>query len=568
MSVPLDRVWDFPVDDFAAADAEALATALQLSVTLSRLLVKAGFAEISAAQQFLRPRLQDLSDPFLLSGVEPAVDCIFQAIDRNDRIALYGDYDVDGVTSTALLTRVLRLYGAESFQFLPHRIDEGYGLSAEGVDRCLQLFQPNLFIALDCGTTSDEQIARIAAKGIDAIVIDHHEPKRRLPECRALINPKTGSGFHYLCTAGLVFKVCHGLLKRRRLLEVDLKEYLDLVAVGTVADLAPLIGENRTLVQHGLKQLGNTRWIGLTALMRTADIQGSVRAADVAFRLGPRLNAAGRLGAVQEALDLLLTEDAVEAERLAGSLDRQNRERQSVERATLDEALALLDNQFDPQSAAIVVGCQGWHPGVVGIVASRLMRRFHRPTIVIAFDNDGMGKGSGRSIPGFSLVQALASCDGVLTQFGGHEMAAGVTLPFDQLGVFREMFLATARRDVPDDLLIPKYAIDAEVSGSELNFAFINGYERLQPFGIGNPEPLLCMRGAEPAGESRILKEKHRAFGVRHDGKLFRAIHFGRGEAPLPPPPWDIAFYLETNWFRDRLELQLQVEAIRSSVAD
>jgi single-stranded-DNA-specific exonuclease len=565
MSMPLERVWHFPVDDFAAVDAETLSAALQLSVTLSRLVVKAGFAEISAAQQFLRPRLQDLSDPFLLSGVEPAVERIFQAVEHKERIALYGDYDVDGVTSTALLTRILRLYGTESFQFLPHRIDEGYGLSAEGVDRCLQLCRPNLFVALDCGTTSHEQIARLEAKGIDVIVIDHHESQSRLPDCKALINPKTGSGFHYLCTAGLVFKLCHGLLKRRRLLEVDLKEYLDLVAVGTVADLAPLIEENRTLVLHGLKQLSNTRWIGLKALMQAAGIPGSVKAADVAFRLGPRLNAAGRLGAAQEALDLLLTEDAAEAERLAGSLDRQNRERQTVEQTTLDEALALLDNRFDPQSAAIVVGSQGWHPGIVGIVASRLMRHFHRPTIVIAFDDDGVGKGSGRSIPGFSLVQALASCDGVLTQFGGHEMAAGVMLPFDQLAVFTEMFLATARKDIPIDRLIPRYAIDAEVSGSELNFAFVTGYEKLQPFGVGNPEPLLCLRGAEPASESRILKEKHRAFGVRHDGRLFRAIHFGRGDVPLPPPPWDIAFYLETNWFRDRLDLQLQVEAIRTS---
>jgi single-stranded-DNA-specific exonuclease len=568
MSLPLDRVWHFPVDVAVAANAEALSAALRLSVTLTQLLAKAGYAEVSAAERFLRPKLQDLSDPFLLSDLEPAVDRVFQAIDQRERIVLYGDYDVDGVTSTALLTRVLRLYGAESFQFLPHRIDEGYGLSPEGVDRCLQLFQPKLFIALDCGTTAVEQIARITVTGADVIVIDHHEPKSRLPECRALINPKTGSSFHYLCTAGLVFKLCHGLLKRRRLPEVDLKEYLDLVAVGTVADLAPLVGENRTLVRHGLRQLGNTRWIGLKALMRLAGIEGSVKAAEIAFRLGPRLNAAGRLGVAQEALDLLLTQDPAEAERLADSLDRQNRERQTIEQAAVDEALTLLANEFDPQSAAIVVGSHGWHPGVVGIVASRLMRHFHRPAIVVAFDADGIGKGSGRSIPGFSLVQALATCGGIVTQFGGHEMAAGVTLPFDRFTLFREMFLAAARRDMPIDLLTPKYAIDAVVSGSELNFAFVTEYEKLQPFGVGNPEPLLCLRGAQPAGESRVLKERHRVFGVRHDGKLFRAIHFGRGETPLPAPPWDIAFYLETNWYRDSLELQLQVEAIRSSRAD
>ena len=563
MSAYLDRIWDFPSSD-TDASVPAVSEALQLPASLSRLLIKSGFGDVVAAEKFLQPRLQDLSDPFLLPGVREGVDRILQAIDRKQRIVLYGDYDVDGVTSLAMLTRILRSYGIEPSQFLPHRIDEGYGLSAEGVNRCLQVFQPELFIALDCGTASIEQIARIRERGTDVIVIDHHEPKSRLPECQALINPKTGSSFQYLCTIGLVFKLCHGLLKRRRLAEVDLKDFLDLIAVGTVADLAPLVGENRTLVHHGLKRLGSSRWIGLRALIRRTGIDAPVKAADVAFRVGPRLNAAGRIGAAQEALDLLLTEDTSEADRLAESLDRQNRERQAVEQTTVDEAFALLADRFDPLSAAIVVGSRGWHPGVVGIVASRLMRHFHRPTIVIGFDEDGIGKGSGRSIPGFSLVRALEACNGVLIQFGGHEMAAGVTLQFDRLASFTEMFMAAAGETLPKNLLTPKYVIDAVVSGKELNFEFLTGYKRLQPFGVGNPAPLFCLRGAEPGGEPRLLKEKHRAFSIRHDGRLLRAIHFGAGNIPVPPPPWEIAFFLETNRFQDRLELQLQIEAIRS----
>lgn len=567
MSANSERVWQFPPSD-TDVSVPALSEALQLPASLSRLLVRAGFAEVAQAKTFLHPRLQDLSDPFLLPGMKEAVDRIFKAIDRKERIVLYGDYDVDGVTSIAMLARILRSYGAESAQFLPHRIDEGYGLSPEGVNRCLQVFQPELFIALDCGTTSLEQIASIQARGTSVVVIDHHEPKSHLPKCEALINPKTGPSFHYLCTIGLVFKLCHGLLKQRRLPEVDLKDFLDLIAVGTVADLAPLIEENRTLVYHGLQRLASSRWIGLRALVRRAGIEGTVKATEVAFRIGPRLNAAGRLGVAQEALDLLLTENAAEADRLAESLDRQNRERQAVEQSTIDEAFSLLATQFDPMSAAIVVGSRGWHPGVVGIVASRLMRHFHRPTIVIGFDQDGVGKGSGRSIPGFSLVRALEACDGVLTQFGGHEMAAGVILHFDRLAVFTEMFLATARENLPVELLTPKYLIDAEVSGRELNFEFLSGYERLQPFGIGNPAPLFCLRDAEPCGEPRLVKEKHRVFSIRHDGRLLRAIHFGAGNLPVPPPPWDIAFFLETNRFQDRLELQLQIEAIRSCRAD
>jgi single-stranded-DNA-specific exonuclease len=567
MSANLDRVWHFPSSD-TDASVHALSEAFQLPTSLSRLLIKAGFGSVATAEKFLQPRLQDLSDPFLLPGVQEAVDRILKAIDREERIVLFGDYDVDGVTSIAMLARILRSYGAEPAQFLPHRIDEGYGLSAEGVSRCLQLFQPELFIALDCGTASIEQIANIKSQGTDVIVIDHHEPKSKLPECQALINPKTGSNFHYFCTVGLVFKLCHGLLKQRRLTEVDLKDFLDLIAVGTVADLAPLIGENRTLVYHGLKRVASSRWIGLRALVRRTGIVGPLKATEIAFRIGPRLNAAGRIGAAQEALDLLLTEDASEADRLAESLDRQNRERQAVEQATIDQAFALLADRFDPLSAAVVVGSRGWHPGVVGIVASRLVRHFHRPTIVIGFDEDGIGKGSGRSIPGFSLVRALEACDGVLTQFGGHEMAAGVTLPFDRLASFTEMFLATARENLPRDLLTPKYIIDAVVSGRQLNFEFLTGYERLQPFGIGNPAPLFCLRGAEPGGEPRLVKEKHRVFSIRHEGRLLRAIHFGAGNIPVPPAPWDIAFFLETNWFQERLELQLQIEAIRSYRAD
>jgi single-stranded-DNA-specific exonuclease len=563
MSVNSDRVWHFPPDD-ADAIVHTLSEALQLPAPFARLLIKSGFTDVDRAKAFLQPRLQDLSDPFLLPGVRDAANRIFRAIDRKERIVLYGDYDVDGVTSIAMLARILRSYGAEPAQFLPHRIDEGYGLSAEGVNRCLQVFHPELFIALDCGTTSLEQIASIETQGTDVIVVDHHEPKSQLPKCEALINPKIGPSFHYLCTAGLVFKLCHALLKQRRLLEVDLKDFLDLIAVGTVADLAPLIGENRTLVCHGLRRLASSRWIGLRALVRRAGIEGPVKATEVAFRIGPRLNAAGRLGVAQEALDLLLTESVADSERLAESLDRQNRERQAVEQATVDEAFALLDTQFDPLSAAIVVGSRGWHPGVVGIVASRLMRHFHRPTIVIGFDQDGIGKGSGRSIPGFSLVRALETCDAVLTQFGGHEMAAGVTLQFDRLPAFTEMFLATARKSLPIELLTPKFMIDAEVSGRELNFEFLAAYERLQPFGIGNPAPLLCLRGAEPCSEPRLLKEKHRVFSIRHDGRLLRAIHFGAGNRPVPPAPWDIAFFLETNRFQDRLELQLQIEGIRS----
>jgi single-stranded-DNA-specific exonuclease len=355
--------------------------------------------------------LRDLRDPLEIAGIQNAVERIFQAIDRRETVALYGDYDVDGVTSVALLDRVLNAFGADVRTFLPHRLEEGYGLSEEGVLRCLALHSPKLLVALDCGTTAAERISEIEAGGVDVVVVDHHESKGRRPVCRAFVNPKTGSTYHYLCTAGLVFKLCHALLRARRLPDFDLKKYLDLVALATIADLVPLVDENRTFVHHGLRQLEQTEWVGLRALMAVAGVTPPIRPAHISFRIGPRLNAAGRVGVAQDALDLLLAADLEKASLLARSLDWQNRDRQSVEQKTLDEVLQQLARTFVPdRDAAIVVGSRGWHPGVVGIVASRLTKQFHRPSVVIGFDDSGEGKGSGRSVSGLSIVKALEEC--------------------------------------------------------------------------------------------------------------------------------------------------------------
>jgi single-stranded-DNA-specific exonuclease len=547
------------------AAQQAFATELGFLPCLVPLLVRNGLTNPDEARRFLFPRLRDLTDPFLIPGIRSAVDRIFGAIEQGQRIVLYGDYDVDGVTSIALLTRMLRAYGAEARPFLPMRVEEGYGLSAEGVERCLTTLGPQLLIALDCGTSSGTRIAALETSGVDVIVIDHHEVRDRPPRCAAFVNPKAGSDYHYLCTVGLVFKLCHALLKTRRLSDFDLKEYLDLVALGTVADLVPLIGENRILVQHGLRQMEKSRWIGLNALKRVAGVDSSIRPGHVGFRLGPRLNAAGRLGIAQDALDLLLTEDEDEATRLARSLDFQNRDRQAVEQRTLEEALAQVHATYDPTNhAAIVVGSSGWHPGVVGIVAARLMRQLHRPAIVIGFDPDGFGRGSGRSVAGFSLVEALAMCGEHLTEFGGHEMAAGVSLPIENLERFADAFRSVARGLLRPEQLQPSLSVDIEVTAEQIDRRLLHCHELLQPFGIGNPQPLFCLRGAVPAGEPRILKEKHRAFKLHQGGRILDAVYFNSSARPLPLAPWDVAFYLESNVYQNRVQLQLQVEAVRA----
>lgn len=560
----MNYLWDLTV---AAdrSDLAALAAELRLPISILRLLSRRGFQDAEAIRSFLWPRLRELSDPFLLAGMKAAVERIFQAVDRQERIVLYGDYDVDGITSLTLLARVLQAYGASPALFLPMRVEEGYGLTADGVSRCLQAHHPQLLIALDCGTSSAERITEIEATGIDVVVIDHHEVQHAPPKCHAFINPKTGTDHRYFCTVGLVFKLCHALLKERRIPDLDLKQYLDLVAIGTIADLVPLVAENRLLVYHGLKQLETTQWVGVKTLMRVAGINFPVRPDDVGFRLGPRLNAAGRLGLAEAALNLLLTSDDDVAASLSAELDQQNRARQELEQQTFDAACRLLEQDPDLAShCAIVVGEAGWHPGVVGIVAARLVRQYYRPALVIGFDQEGVGKGSGRSIPGFSLVQALDGCCGSLTQYGGHEMAAGFSLPFEQLAVFAGAFRAVAKNTLSAEQLLPRLQIDALVNGSEINYDFLVAHERLQPFGLGNWQPLLLLQRGEPTGDIKVLKEKHRVFGLRHNGRLLRAIEFNFSE-PLPAPPWDVAFYLEPAVYRDQIQIQLRVVAIRTS---
>ena len=333
-----------------------------------------------------------------------AVSRVLSALDQHERIVLFGDYDVDGVTSLALLNEMLRAYGGAPELFLPLRIEEGYGLSRESVERCLEQHQPQLLIAIDCGTSSVNEVAILNERGVDVIVLDHHEPKAQLPGCVAVVNPKlTACGFEYLCSVGIVFKLCHALLKTRPLPEFDLKSKLDLVALGTVADIVPLRGENRVLVQRGAIEIAQTSRIGLQKLMQIAGVHSPILPDDIGYRLGPRLNAAGRLSTAEKSLRLLLTQDESEATVLAAELDRQNRERQEVETQIFVAATEKIDMEFNAaRDAAIVAGARGWHPGVLGIVASRLARKYHRPAIVIGFGENGVGKGSGRSIEGLN----------------------------------------------------------------------------------------------------------------------------------------------------------------------
>jgi single-stranded-DNA-specific exonuclease len=538
------------------------------SECISRLLLRMGFVCAEEVQRYLRPRLKTLSDPFLLPQMDLAVMRLLRALDEKECIVLFGDYDVDGVTSLALLATVLRAYGGEPELFLPLRMEEGYGLSRESVERCLEKCRPQLLVAVDCGTSSVGEIEELKRRGVDVIVLDHHEPKSVLPECVAVVNPKADakSPFHYLCSVGIVFKLCHALLKTRPIMDFDLRSQLDLVALGTVADIVPLSGENRTLVQRGALEIARSSRLGLKRLMEVSGVRPPILTEDIGFRLGPRLNAAGRLSTAEKSLQLLLTTDKEEAAALADLLEKQNRERQEVEKrifAAAEEKVAA--TYKTNKHAAIVVGARDWHPGVLGIVASRLARKFHRPTIVIGFDDKGVGKGSGRSIEGFSLIEALSRCDQWLDKFGGHEMAAGLTLREENLESFAEAFRKAARDKLTDDKLRPHLRIDHELTFAELNFELLRWHELLQPFGNANPQPVFYARAVEPVAKPRVVNEKHLILRLRQRNYHQRAVFFDGATVELPKPPWDIAFRIRAGEYEGEARLDMQIQSLRSS---
>jgi len=537
------------------------------SECIARLLSRKGFRCAEEVKNFLRPRLSSLSDPFLLPQMHAAVSRILAALDRHESIVLFGDYDVDGVTSLALLSEMLRAYGGTPELFLPLRLEEGYGLSRESVERCLEQHRPQLLIAVDCGTSSVREVAELKKRGVDVIVLDHHEPKSELPDCVAIVNPKlTECGFEYLCSVGIVFKLCHALLKTRPRPAFDLRSKLDLVALGTVADIVSLQGENRVLVQRGALELARTSRIGLRKLMEVAGCRQPILPDHIGFRLGPRLNAAGRLSTAEKSLRLLLTPDESEAAVLAEELDQQNRERQEVEQQIFDAAIERIDSHFDAaRDAAIVAGARGWHPGVLGIVASRIARKYHRPAIVIGFDTNGIGKGSGRSIEGLNLVEALSRCADSLENFGGHEMAAGVALCEGNFDLFATTFRTAARELLSDEALQPYLRLDHELAFTEIDVDFLHWHEMLQPFGNGNPQPLFLAREVEPVAPPRVINEKHLLFRLRQGDRHRRAVYFNGAANQLPPAPWDVAFRIRADEYEGETLVGVQIEAVRAA---
>ena len=521
-------------------------------------------------ESFLHPKLRDLSDPFRMPDMQAAVDRILRAVDANESVCIYGDYDVDGVSAITLMTKILQAYGLEPRPFIPRRGAEGYGLSFAAITRCLsEGTKPDLLISVDCGTVSVKEVAHLREMGIDVIIADHHEPDPEgRPDCTALVNPKCGRDFIYLCAAGVVFKIGHALLKTRPA-PLDLKDLLDIVAVATIADIVPLIGENRLLVRHGLKALPETMNAGLRALQEITGMNGNATSMDVGFRIGPRINAAGRMDFPEDALATLNTDCRIAAGDLAKKLDAYNRERQDHESLIRKEAVEQLSGGFDPaKDPVIVIGSRSWHHGVVGIVASRLMRQYHKPTFVIAIDSEGVGKGSGRSIEGVSLVEAIRACEADLIAGGGHAMAAGLSIREENLDRFRTNLAEYVLGNTTEEDRHPRLVYDAEIPFSQLSLEFLKSYELLQPFGNGNPQPVFVSRKVGLSRPPFHMKNNHLRLTMRQGYHEQDAVFFGGGEHELPDPPWDIAFTIDRNTYRGITSLQIIIQGIKSAAED
>ena len=547
-----------------------LSEQLKIPPLVARILALRGLNDPDSARRYLSSSLRsDLPSPFLIAGMEQAAGRLVRALERKELICVWGDYDVDGTTGTAALVSFLREVGGEVIYYIPHRIDEGYGLNPEGLKQ-LSSQGVRLVVSVDCGISNYQEVELAHNMGIDVVIVDHHELPPNLPPAFAITNPhRPDCSFpdKGLSGAGLAFYLIIGL--RAKLREAgwfgasespDIRRYLDIVTLGTIADMVPLTGVNRVLARRGLTELGGSTRPGVVALKQVARLPpGEMSAGQVGFQLGPRINAAGRMDAGLKVVEMLTTESQEVALRIAQELDEHNRERQAMEAQVLAEALSQVD--ADPllkERYSIVLGREGWHPGVLGIVASRIVERFHRPTVVIAF-SQGAGKGSARSIRGFHMVEGLRCCADFLEKFGGHEYAGGLSIKQEKFPSFLTRFEEIARNSLAAEDLIPVLEVDAELEFSEIGLSLIRHIETLKPFGIGNPEPLFVTKAVE-VSERRDFSGGSR-LRLRQGGKSLGAVVFGL-EKDFPASPGaniDLVYRLTENEWNGSSAVELRI---------
>jgi len=551
---------------------KTLAASLNISTITSQLLINRGISDIQQAERFLSSTLSDIRSPLGMKGMKEGVERVQKALHNKEKIAIYGDYDVDGITSTSILLMFLKSAGANVSYYIPERIAEGYGLNADAISKLAER-GVTLLITVDCGISDHAELKLAKGLGIDVIVTDHHEVPGDLPPAYAIINPKqSGCPFPFknLAGVGVAFNFIialratlrdEGFWKEKEV--PNLKEYLDLVALGTIADVVPLVDENRIFVKYGLMELTASTKPGIIALKEISGLNDvPINAGMVGYRLAPRINAAGRVGKGVDGVRLLTSESYDEAASIAKLLDDGNKERQGLEEVILREATGMVESGLISDRKSIVLASENWHPGVIGIVASRIAEKYYRPTVMIAI-KDGVGKGSARSIHSFMLYEGLKECSHLLNEFGGHDYAAGLSINEENIEKFRDAFERVASNKLSDEDMVPEMDIDATMDLNDVTEGLVNELDNLAPFGEANPEPLLCSTGLGIA-DCKVVGNNHLKMRVKQGRTVRDAIGFGMGNLNLSPGiNLDTAFIPQINLWNGGKSIQLKLKDVR-----
>lgn len=533
-------------------------------------LINLGIQGEENARRFFRPEWDDLYDPFLMKDMDKAVSRILEAVEKRETVFIYGDYDVDGITSVSLLYLFFQRLGLTVHFYIPDRLKEGYGLSERGIHQAVGV-GARLLITVDCGITGIEEVALAVEKGMDVIISDHHEPGTSLPRATAILDPKQADcsyPFSELAGVGVAYKLIQAVSSRMRLPEETHREYIDLVALGSAADIVPLIDENRILVKKGLEKINQMDRLGLKALMETSGLaRKKIGTGQLVFLIAPRINAVGRLGNAERAVKLLISDSEPGAREIAQILEMENRNRKNIDEETFLQALELMGSQCDVENdRALVLAKEGWHSGVIGIVASRIAEKVHRPTIMIAVE-DGVGKGSARSIAGFDIYSALKECEPYLLGFGGHKYAAGLTIETDRIDSFRNGFIQLARSMIKKEDLIQRIWVDQEVDLPEITDSTVQILNSFAPFGPQNMRPVFLTRNVQVVGTPRVVGKNHLKFRVRQGDRIFDAIGFNLGTFCYRLAPGesnlDLVYVVEENCWNGQTKIQLRVKDLR-----
>jgi single-stranded-DNA-specific exonuclease len=544
-----------------------LQSELDINSTLAQLILDRNLNTAEEVENFIKPDISNLHDPFLFKDMEVAVQRLLAALREGENILIYGDYDVDGITSVSLLYEAIFELGGKVSFYIPNRISEGYGLSRTGIDAAKSR-NINLLITVDCGVTAVEEVAYANEIGIDVIVSDHHEATKEIPPALAVINPKLKTSnypFKELAGVGVAFKLLQGLYERLGYDVSKLDKFLDLVAVGTAADIVPLRDENRILVKHGLEKLNTNSRNGLFALAESASLLGrELTVSTIVFVMAPRINAVGRMSTAKKAVHLLTSKSLQQARNIAKILESENKMRRNIDEATCLEAMDLVDEQVDPNVAKIIVlAKKDWHPGVIGIVASRVMEKFNRPTVLISI-KDGLGKGSARSTLNFDIYKALNSVNHLLEEFGGHKFAAGITIKEENINELRTRLEKISEEQISKDDMTPTLKVESEINLNQFDANFLKWLKRFAPYGPGNMTPVFVARDIEVVGDVHVVGYNHLKMKVRQDGIVIDAIAYNFGDKASQfkrnNQRLDSAFVMEENTWNGQTTIQMRIK--------